>query len=60
MKIEQSNDCIYLIEKNDPPRIFRLVNGVVMEGLLFESDLPHRAILSAPGPNEAIKEAVKK
>ena len=60
VKIDQSNDCIYLIERNDPPRVFRLVNGEMIGGLLFESDHPHRAILSAPGGNEAIKEAEKK
>ena len=60
VRIDQSNDCIYLVERNDSPRVFRLVNGEMMGGLLFESDHPHRVILSAPGGNEAIKEAEKK
>ena len=60
VRIDQANDCIYLIEKNNPPRVFRLVKDELVEGLLFESDHPHRAILAASGGNEAIKEAEEK
>jgi alpha-ribazole phosphatase len=60
VRIDQANDCIYLIEKNNPPRVFRLVKGEMMEGLLFESDHFHHAVPSTPGGYTTIKEAGKK
>ena len=35
LKIEQTNDCIYLIERNDETRVFHFVNGEVREGILL-------------------------
>jgi len=34
LNIEQTNDCIYLIQKNDETRIFHYLNGRVREGIL--------------------------
>jgi len=35
LKIEQTNDCLYLIERNGEIRVFHYLDGVVREGLLF-------------------------
>ncbi len=45
VRIEQANDCIYLIERNGRPRVSRLMNGEITEGLLFESDHLHHVSL---------------
>ena len=34
LNIEQTNDCIYLIQKNDEARVFYCINGKVREGIL--------------------------
>ena len=34
LNIEQTNDCIYLIQKNDGARVFHYINGKVREGIL--------------------------
>lgn len=36
VKIEQPNECIYLIEKNSQAKVSHYMNGEVGEGLLFE------------------------
>ena len=38
LKIEQTNDCIYLIERNDETRVFHFMNGKVREGILLVGD----------------------
>ncbi len=35
LNIEQTNDCIYLIQKNDEVRVFHYVNGKTREGILL-------------------------
>jgi broad specificity phosphatase PhoE len=35
LKIEQTNDCLYLIERNEKIRVFYYLDGVAREGLLF-------------------------
>jgi len=35
LKIEQTNDCLYLIERNGEIRVFYYLDGVVREGLLL-------------------------
>jgi len=35
LKIEQTNDCIYLIERNDETRVCHFMNGKVKEGILL-------------------------
>ena len=35
LNIEQTNDCIYLIQKNDELRVFHYINGKVREGILL-------------------------
>ncbi len=35
LKIEQTNDCLYLIERNEETRVFHYLNGEVREGLLL-------------------------
>lgn len=35
LKIEQTNDCLYLIERNEEIRVFHYLNGEVREGLLL-------------------------
>jgi broad specificity phosphatase PhoE len=35
LRIEQTNDCIYLIQKNDEARVFYYVKGNVREGILL-------------------------
>lgn len=35
LNIEQTNDCIYLIQKNDEVRVFHYVNGKAREGILL-------------------------
>jgi len=37
VKIQQNNDCLYLIRRNDETRVFHFINGEVREGLLLES-----------------------
>jgi broad specificity phosphatase PhoE len=38
LKIEQTNGCIYLIQKNGEARVFHFVSGKVKEGILFVGD----------------------
>ena len=38
LKIEQTHDCIYLIQKNDEPRVFHYVDGKAREGILLVGD----------------------
>jgi broad specificity phosphatase PhoE len=33
LKVEQTNDCIYLIQKNDETKIFHYIDGKVREGI---------------------------
>lgn len=35
LKIEQTNDCLYLIERNGEARVFHYINGKIREGLLL-------------------------
>jgi broad specificity phosphatase PhoE len=35
LKIEQTNDCLYLIQRNDQTKIFHSINGKVREGILL-------------------------
>lgn len=35
LKIEQTNDCLYLIQKNGEVRVFHYIDGEVKEGFLF-------------------------
>ena len=35
LKIEQTNDCLYLIERNGEIKVFHYLNGVAREGLLL-------------------------
>ena len=35
LKIEQTNDCLYLIERNEKIRVFHYLNGEVKEGLML-------------------------
>lgn len=35
LKIEQTNDCLYLIERQKEPRVYHYLNGTVREGLLL-------------------------
>ena len=37
LKIQQSNDCLYLIQKNRDTKVFHYINGEIGEGLLLES-----------------------
>jgi broad specificity phosphatase PhoE len=37
LKIQQGNDCLYLIQKNRETKVFHYINGEVREGLLLES-----------------------
>lgn len=34
LKIEQTHDCLYLIQKNDETRVFHYLNGNIREGLV--------------------------
>lgn len=36
VKIEQANDCVYLIQRNGETTVFHLIDGKNREGLLFE------------------------
>ena len=36
VKIEQTNDCIYLIQRNDETTVFHMMDGKNGQGLLFE------------------------
>jgi hypothetical protein len=40
LNIEQTNDCIYLIQKNDEVKVFHNINGKVREGLLIVGQEP--------------------
>lgn len=35
LNIEQTNDCIYLIQKNDETKVFHYINGRAREGILL-------------------------
>ena len=35
LKVEQTNDCIYLIQKNDETKIFHYIDGEVREGIVL-------------------------
>jgi len=35
LKIEQTNDCLYLIERNRETRVFHFIDGEIKEGLLL-------------------------
>jgi broad specificity phosphatase PhoE len=35
LKIEQTNDCLYLIERNGEKRVFHYIDGTIKEGLLL-------------------------
>jgi broad specificity phosphatase PhoE len=35
LNIEQTNDCVYLIQKNDEVRVFHYINGKAREGILL-------------------------
>lgn len=35
LKIEQTHDCLYLIQRNDEVKVFHYMDGEVREGLLF-------------------------
>ena len=48
VRIDQANDCIYLIRRNASTGVFRLVKGEKKEGLLFESDHFHHAVPATP------------
>ena len=37
LKIQQSNGCFYLVQKNGDPRVFYAMNGEMMEGFLSGS-----------------------
>ena len=37
LKIQQPNDCLYLIQRNGVTKCFHYINGEVREGLLLES-----------------------
>jgi broad specificity phosphatase PhoE len=38
LKIEQTNDCLYLIQRNDEVKIFHYINGRAGEGILLVGD----------------------
>jgi broad specificity phosphatase PhoE len=48
VRIDQANDCIYLIRRNASSRVFRLLKGEKKEGLLFESDHFHQTVPPTP------------
>lgn len=37
LKMQQSNGCFYLIQKNDETRVFHTINGEMREGVLSDS-----------------------
>jgi broad specificity phosphatase PhoE len=37
LKVQQGNDCLYLIHRNDETKVFHSINGETGEGLLIES-----------------------
>ena len=37
LKVQQGNDCLYLIHRNDETKVFHYINGETGEGLLIES-----------------------
>jgi broad specificity phosphatase PhoE len=39
LKIEQTNECLYLIQRNGEYKVFCYLNGEVKEGLLFEGQV---------------------
>jgi alpha-ribazole phosphatase len=48
VRIDQANDCIYVIQRNESPKVSRLVKGEMRGGLLFESDHLHPTVPSTP------------
>jgi alpha-ribazole phosphatase len=38
LKIEQTHDCLYLIQRNDEAKVFHYMNGKIREGVLFVGD----------------------
>jgi len=42
VKIEQTNECIYLVQRNGEARVSHFMNGEIKEGVLFEG---HEVIL---------------
>ena len=39
LRIQQSNDCLYLIKRNGETKVFHYMNGEVGEGFLFENQM---------------------
>jgi broad specificity phosphatase PhoE len=39
LKIEQTNECLYLLQRNGEYKVFCYLNGEVKEGLLFEGQV---------------------
>jgi broad specificity phosphatase PhoE len=39
LKIEQTNECLYLLQRNGEHKVFCYLNGEVKEGLLFEGQV---------------------
>jgi broad specificity phosphatase PhoE len=37
LKVQQGNDCLYLIQRNDETKVFHYINGEAGEGLLIEN-----------------------
>jgi hypothetical protein len=35
LKIEQTHDCLYLIQKNNEAKVFHYLNGGVREGIVL-------------------------
>jgi hypothetical protein len=35
LKIEQTNDCLYLVQRNDELKVFHYMNGKIREGLVL-------------------------
>ena len=51
LKIQQSNGCFYLIQKNDETRVFHTINGEMREGGLSDSPINVTVALGRPGGN---------
>jgi broad specificity phosphatase PhoE len=51
LKIQQSNGCFYLIEKNAETKVFHYNHGEVREGFLSESPIKMTVALGRPGGN---------
>jgi len=39
LRVQQGNDCLYLIQKNGETKIFHYINGEAREGLIFETQV---------------------